>query len=178
MNPSPDITLVNEHDVIVGYEEKWKVHHEGLLHRAFSVLLFDRNGRLLLQRRALEKYHSGGLWTNTCCGHPNEGETIEAAAHRRLGEEMGFDCPFEFRYKFQYKASFDNGLTEHEIDYIFVGTYEGEVQPNPAEVMEYRWVSYAEVYDDYRRNPEAYTYWFGLILDQQPQGFFDTPPLS
>ena len=171
MIASPRITLVNEHDRIVGYEEKWKVHYDGLLHRAFSVLLFDSQGRLLLQRRALEKYHSGGLWTNTCCGHPNEGESIEAAAHRRLGEEMGFDCPFAFRYKFQYKATFENGLTEHEIDHIFVGTYEGDVVPNPEEVMDYRWVSYSELYADYTRNADLYTYWFGLILQQNPSGF-------
>src|SRR3954470_13284590 len=119
------VILVNEKDQAIGTMEKMEAHRKGVLHRAFSVFIFDRHGKMLLQQRAFHKYHSGGLWTNACCSHPLPGEDIESAAHRRLYEEMGFQTPLKKIFDFTYKADFRNGLTEYEFDHVFTGYYEG-----------------------------------------------------
>jgi len=160
------VVLVDEKGNEIGVAEKMHAHQNGLLHRAFSIFVFDADNRLLLQRRAKHKYHSGGLWANTCCSHPRPGEAVADAAHRRLREEMGFDCPLEEKFSFLYKKAFDNGLTEHEYDHVFVGFYSGEVAPNPAEVEAYRWCSVTDLKDDVARNQTSYVYWLRLILKQ------------
>jgi len=151
---------------ITGYEEKIEVHKKGLLHLAFSVLVFNTRGQLLLQKRADEKYHSPSLWTNTCCGHPNRGEEIGEAAERRLAEEMGFTCTLTHRFTFHYQAAFTNGLFENEIDHVFSGTYEGAVSPDPQEISDYRWVDMDDLQSDAEESPEKYTVWFKEILKQ------------
>jgi len=160
------VVLVDEQGDEVGVAEKMRAHREGLLHRAFSIFVFNAENEVLLQRRAKHKYHSGGLWANTCCSHPSPGEAIESAAHRRLGEEMGFDCPLEEKFSFLYKKAFDNGLTEHEFDHVFVGFYDGEVVPNPREVDSYKWCSWDEVQRDVRANPRDYVYWLRLLIER------------
>src|SRR5687768_14206462 len=137
----PPVILVNEQDEPVGTMEKLEAHQKGLLHRAFSVFVVNKNGEMLLQQRAQDKYHSGGLWTNTCCSHPLPGENVLDASHRRLMEEMGFDCPLREIFSFTYRAEFDNGLTEHEFDHVFFGEYDGEVIPDTAEVQATRYLS-------------------------------------
>jgi len=151
---------------ITGYEEKMEVHRKGLLHLAFSVLIFNSKGEILLQKRADEKYHSPALWTNTCCGHPNRGEEIREAAERRLEEEMGFHCSLTHRFTFHYRADFPNGLYENEIDHVYSGTYEGSISPDPEEVSDYRWVGMDELLSDAEASPEKYTVWFREILRQ------------
>jgi len=144
--------------------EKMEAHHKGLLHRAFSVFVINDAGEILLQRRALEKYHSAGLWTNACCSHPFPGETIAAAAHRRLQEEMGFDCELQEIFTFTYRAEFDNGLTEHEFDHVLLGTYNGNIHPNPAEVCDYHYLSSERINELMENEPTAYTIWFHRAL--------------
>ncbi|MFT5883973.1 MAG: isopentenyl-diphosphate delta-isomerase [Arcticibacterium sp.] len=161
-----NIALVNEADEIIGYDEKLKVHLLGLLHRAFSVLIFNRNGEMLIHQRAFGKYHSPGLWTNACCGHPNEGDTMQEAARRRLGEEMGFDCDLEYKFTFKYHAEFDNGLTEHEIDHVFYGEYNDVFVANPEEVADFKWMKVSEIREDIKTDPESYSVWFREILDR------------
>ncbi len=158
------ITLVNEKDEIIGYDEKIKVHREGLLHRAFSVLIFNKEGKMLIHQRALHKYHSPGLWTNACCGHPNKGEDNAAAAFRRLKEEMGFNSDLNYQFTFHYKADFSNGLTENEIDHVFFGEYNQEFKVNPEEVADYKWVDVEELKKDVLSDPQSYTVWFKEIL--------------
>jgi isopentenyl-diphosphate delta-isomerase len=167
-----EIILVNDADEATGSGQKLWVHQQGLLHRAFSVLVFNNNNELLIHQRALDKYHSGGLWTNTCCGHPNAGEEIKAAAERRLGEEMGFTTSLDFLYKFHYIAHFDNGLTENEIDHVFVGIYNETFEVNPTEVIAYKWVSVAEITEEAQRNPQDYTVWFRKILKSEAFNVF------
>jgi isopentenyl-diphosphate delta-isomerase len=159
------VILVNERDEVVGAEEKIKAHLEGSLHRAFSIFVFNASGRLLLQRRSSVKYHSKGLWTNTCCGHPRPGESIEDASHRRLREEMGFDCDVRESFKFIYRAHLDNNLIEHECDHILVGEFDGNPDPCKDEVDEWKWVELATLKLDMQMNPASYTYWFKLSLD-------------
>lgn len=158
------IPLVNEEDEIIGSGEKLDVHLKGLLHRAFSIVVYNEKGELLIHRRALGKYHSPGLWTNTCCSHPNVDEPMEAAVSRRLKEEMGFECHLTYQFKFLYKASFSNGLTEHELDHVYTGHFEGEVNINPNEVDSYKWVSKKALLKDVIQNPDSYTYWFKHLL--------------
>jgi len=157
------VILVNEHDEAIGTMEKLEAHQKGLLHRAISVFIFDSQGRLLLQQRAAHKYHSAGLWTNTCCSHPAPGESTLDAAHRRLEEEMGMCTPLTFAFTFRYRAAFDNGLIEHELDHVFVG-YTDEVPiPNSEEVAAYRWADRETIDRENSKHPEAYTAWFKLI---------------
>lgn len=156
------LVLVDQNDVEVGTGEKIPVHEQGTLHRAFSVFVFNGAGRLLLQRRLVTKYHSGGLWTNTCCGHPRPGEPIGEAARRRLHEEMGFDCALSPAFSFIYKAELDHGLTEHEYDHVFVGEFEGDPRPNPDEVDDWRWAGVDEVSDDVAASPGRYSVWFRI----------------
>ncbi len=160
-----DVILVDQNDVPVGTMEKLAAHQEGRLQRAFSVFAFDKSGRLLLQRRAPHKYHSSGLWTNTCCSHPAPGEETEAAAHRRLQEEMGFDCPLTPAGHLLYRVEFDNGLTEHEFDHIFIGSYDGEPVLNPEETDASRWATPEELRAELLEHPERFTYWFRLALE-------------
>lgn len=157
------VILVDEHDHPLGTMEKLEAHQKGLLHRAISVFIFDSDGRLLLQQRAAHKYHSAGLWTNTCCSHPAPGETALEAAHRRLEEEMGLRTPLTFAFTFCYRASFDNGLVENELDHVFIGHTDHSPTPNPAEVATYRWADRETIERENMENPEVYTAWFKLI---------------
>ena len=159
------VILVDENDQEIGKMEKQEAHEKGLLHRAFSVFVFNENKELLLQQRALTKYHSAGLWTNTCCSHPRIGETIEQAAHRRLMEEMGFDCDLSTKTSFIYKAAFENGLTEHEFDHVLVGSFNGEINFNPTEVKNFKWINLEELQIDLLQNNQNYTAWFKIIFD-------------
>ena len=161
-----EVILVDENDNEIGLMEKMEAHEKALLHRAFSVFVFNKKGELLLQQRAIHKYHSGGLWTNTCCSHPRKGEEVIQSAHRRLMEEMGFDCELELKHKFIYKAPFTNGLTEHELDYIFTGEFETSPNPNAEEVASYRWISMDDLQKEIIEHPENFTVWFRIILDQ------------
>ncbi len=159
------VVLVNEKDQEVGSMDKLEAHVRGILHRAFSILIFNSKGEMLIQKRAGSKYHSGGLWTNACCSHPLPGEQLETATRRRLLYEMGIDAPTSFAYKFIYKTQLDSNLTEHELDHVFVGTYDGEPNVNPDEVEDWRFVSLPDLRQDVAARPEQYTYWFRMILN-------------
>lgn len=161
-----NVLLVDEQDQVIGLMPKMEAHEKGVLHRAFSVFIYNARGELLLQQRAAHKYHSPRLWTNTCCSHQREGETNVAAGQRRLQEEMGFSVPLEDVLSFIYKTPFDNGLTEHELDHILVGHYDGEPTINPEEVMAYRWQAPAQVKADMERHPDQYTEWFKIIFNR------------
>lgn len=154
------VILVDGDDRAIGQMEKLAVHREGLLHRAFSVFVFDGDGRLLLQRRASGKYHSPGLWSNTCCGHPRPGEDTLAAARRRLVEEMGLRCELVPVHAFVYRADLGNGLWEHELDHVFVGTTRNAPQPHPDEVAEWRAMPRAALEAELAHAPGAFTVWF------------------
>ncbi len=156
------VILVNESDEPIGLMEKMEAHEKAVLHRAFSVFVFDDAGRMLLQRRAHSKYHSPGLWTNTCCSHQREGESSEVAAHRRLEEEMGFDCDLQEVFTFIYKAEFDNGLTEHELDHVLIGKWTGEPDFNKEEVSEWKYIALDELSADIKANADHYTVWFKI----------------
>lgn len=146
--------------------EKQEAHEKAILHRAFSVFVFNSQNELLLQQRSTHKYHSGGLWTNTCCSHPRAGETTLDAAHRRLKEEMGFDCDLTERFSFIYQTPFENGLCEHELDFVFTGIFDGTPDINPQEVQSYKWISMQKLNEEYTQNPEVFTSWFGIILKE------------
>lgn len=160
------VILVNESDEPIGEMEKMLAHEQGLLHRAFSVFIFNPKGEVMLQQRALNKYHSPGLWTNTCCSHPRPGETTEQAASRRLKEEMGFDCTLQHKFSFIYKVQFDNGLYEHELDHVYTGVYEGEPSLNPDEVNTFKWMKWEQLLVDVNTNASDYTFWLRQILEQ------------
>lgn len=160
-----ELILVDENDNEVGTMEKLAAHKQGKLHRCFSNFIFHSDGRLMLQKRAKSKYHSGGLWTNTCCGHPRPGEGTEAAAHRRLQEEMGFDCELKEIYTFIYKAELDNGISEHEFDHVFSGVTDQEPTLNPEEAEDWKWVEIDALKKDIAANPDHYTYWLRITLD-------------
>ena len=163
---SSRVVLVDEDDQVRGTADKLRAHTDGLLHRALSVFVFDSGGRLLLQRRAPEKYHSGGLWSNTCCSHPRPGESPRAAARRRLREEMGFSCAVTPLFPFTYRASVGDGLTEHEYDHVFGGVVdEVSVRPNPDEVADWAWVDAPALRADVVATPARYTAWFRRLLD-------------
>jgi isopentenyl-diphosphate delta-isomerase len=159
------VVLVDEQDQELGTGEKMAVHRSGQLHRAFSIFIVDAEGHLILQRRAAGKYHSAGLWSNTCCGHPRPGETILAAARRRLKEEMGFDCPLHPAFAFTYRAALDHGLTEHELDHVLTGSYEGTPRPNPEEVDEWRAAPMGRLVADLSAHPGHYSVWLKPALD-------------
>ncbi len=159
-----EVILVNEQDEEIGSMEKMEAHEKALLHRAFSVFLFDHNGNMLLQRRADSKYHSPSLWTNACCSHPMPGETVEQAALRRLQEELGFTTYIKKAFHFTYKASFDNGLTEHEFDHVLIGFYEGEMQLNKDEVSEVCYKSMQQIKKAIAQQSHEYTAWFKIAF--------------
>lgn len=160
------LILVDPSDTPVGTCGKMQAHQKGLLHRAFSSFIFDTRGRLLLQRRAVSKYHSAGLWSNTCCGHPRPGEATTNAARRRLDEEMGFDCELRRVGTFFYREPFSNGLIEHEFVHLHVGRFNGSIFPDPAEVGAWKWIEISELLAWIGSDPEAFTVWFRkMILD-------------
>ncbi len=161
-----EVILVNEADEEVGTMEKMEAHQKALLHRAFSVFLFNSTGEMLLQQRAMCKYHSGGLWTNACCSHPRPGESVESAASRRTREELGIEPDISKAFSFTYRADFDNGLTEHEFDHVFVGRYDGDLFPDPGEVSDTRYLSMEEIRHDLTDNPSKYTEWFKIAFRQ------------
>jgi isopentenyl-diphosphate Delta-isomerase len=158
------VILVNEKDEPIGFMDKMEVHRQAKLHRAFSIFIFNEEGQMLLQQRAQHKYHSAGLWTNTCCSHPAPGEETISAAHRRLQEEMGFDAPLIKIFDFTYKAGFDNGLTEHEFDHVFLGIYSGNINPDKNEVQDYGYRSMEEIRNALNDDPESYTAWFHIAF--------------
>ncbi len=166
-----EIILVDESDREIGYAEKLEAHRAGgRLHRAFSIVLFRADGRMLLQQRAAAKYHFGGLWTNACCGHPRRGEGLEDAARRRLREELGVESELRRVFSFRYTATdAGSGLTERELDHVLVGTLEGETRPDPDEIDAVRWVDCAELARDVAERPERYTPWFALLLARLPE---------
>lgn len=166
--PTPDgteqVVLVDGSGRDLGVVEKGEAHRAGLLHRAFSVFVFNREGDLLLQQRAPGKYHSAGLWSNTCCGHPRPGEEVRMAAARRLFEEMGIRCPLHGAFHFTYRAELAGGMVEHEIDHVFVGRADGAVDADPVEVMATRWIARADLAAELRAGPEAFTAWLPLCV--------------
>ena len=158
------VILVDENDVSVGTMEKMEAHKKALLHRAFSVFIFNAGGEMLLQQRSPSKYHSGGLWTNSCCSHPRPGEEISEAASRRLREEMGFGTPIKKVFDFIYKTDFSNGLTEYEFDHVFVGTYNGIIAPDDKEVSSYAYRPMYEIGLLLKNEPELFTVWFRIAF--------------
>lgn len=159
-----EVQLVDNQDNPIGVMEKILAHQKGELHRALSVLILNSNNELLLQRRALGKYHSPGLWTNTCCSHPYPGEDSFEAAKRRLQEEMGMSADLNFVFKFQYKCDFDNGLIEHELDHVFIGVTDDTPHINTDEAMAFSWVSIENLEESMKKNPNDYTFWFKIII--------------
>jgi len=160
------LILVDENDREVGEAEKMEAHKAGKLHRSFSIFIFNSQGEMLLQRRAAGKYHSGGLWTNACCGHPRPGEGIMQAARRRLKEEMGFDCELVEIFQFTYRVKLDHDLLEYELDHAFAGTYDGKVSPDPNEASDFAWVERSALLEDVKVHPDSYTKWFKITLER------------
>ena len=160
------VILVNEKAKPIGLMGKMEAHEKGLLHRAFSVFIFNSKQEVLLQQRAACKYHSPNLWTNTCCSHPRAGETNQQAGERRLQEEMGLQVPLQEVFSFIYKAPFDNGLTEHEYDHVLIGYSDAQPQINPEEVASWKWLSLEAIKEDILQAPERYTAWFKIIFEE------------
>jgi isopentenyl-diphosphate delta-isomerase len=160
------VILVDEADRETGTMEKIEAHAKGMLHRAFSILLFNSKGEILIQKRAHTKYHSAGLWTNTCCSHPAPGELMKDATRRKLMQEMGIDEPSDFAFKFMYRTELENNLVEHELDHVFLGKFDGQPAINVKEVEAYRWVSLDALRKEIEMSPENFTYWFKLIMSR------------
>jgi isopentenyl-diphosphate delta-isomerase len=160
------VILVDEKDNQLGLMPKMEAHEKAVLHRAFSVFIFNGKGELMLQQRAAHKYHSPLLWTNTCCSHQRDGETNIEAGERRLVEEMGFKTNLKEIFSFVYKAPFDNGLTEHELDHVMVGYFDGLPEINPEEVASFKWMSLEAVNADIKLHPNLYTAWFKIIFKE------------
>ncbi|MCW4451023.1 MULTISPECIES: isopentenyl-diphosphate Delta-isomerase [Chryseobacterium group] len=163
------VVLVSEKDEILGVMDKMQAHENGILHRAFSVFLFNDKGEMLLQKRAADKYHSPNQWTNAVCSHPRMGETYMEAAQRRLKEELGIETPITYRFNFLYKADVGQNLWEHELDHVFTGNFEGEFKLNEEEVSEVRYISIDELDKEMSANPENFTEWFKIILKEYKQ---------
>ncbi|MDD2996269.1 MAG: isopentenyl-diphosphate Delta-isomerase [Paludibacter sp.] len=161
-----DVILVDEFDQPIGTMEKMEAHVKAALHRAISVFIFNSKGEWLLQRRAIEKYHSRGLWTNTSCTHPAPGETSLEAAHRRLHEEMGLKAELREVFSFKYIQELENNLTEHEYDHVFVGYSDELPVPNPDEVMDYKYISYQDLLQEVAESPKKFTAWFKMIYER------------
>ncbi|RYD79563.1 MAG: isopentenyl-diphosphate Delta-isomerase [Sphingobacteriales bacterium] len=164
MAATHEVILVNEHDEEIGTMEKMEAHQKAVLHRAFSVFIFNSRGEMLLQQRAGHKYHSAGLWTNACCSHPAPGEATIDAANRRLIEELGFTTPLNKLFSFTYKSQFDNGLTEHEYDHVYSGTYDGKIRPNPDEVKDYCFKKLEDIEESLASHPARFTSWFHIAF--------------
>ncbi|WP_348822849.1 isopentenyl-diphosphate Delta-isomerase [Flavobacterium aestuarii] len=160
------VILVNELDEQIGLMPKLEAHEKAILHRAFSVFVLNDKSEIMLQQRAHQKYHSPLLWTNTCCSHQREGETNIQAGNRRLYEEMGFNTELKELFHFIYKAPFDNGLTEHELDHVMIGYYNGEPEINKDEVEAWKWMKIDDIQNDMMENPKDYTVWFKIIFDE------------
>lgn len=169
---SEQVVLVNEQDIEVGTMEKMAAHRSGALHRAVSIFIFSSSNELLLQQRAEVKYHSGLLWTNTCCGHPMPGESPADAAERRLYEEMGIRCLLQPVFSFLYTANVGNGLTEHEFDHVFVGRYDAAPEPAPWEVAAWKYVSRSELQQGLEREPNSFTPWFRICMADRGDQLF------
>lgn len=167
-----EVLLVNKKDEVLGTMEKLEAHKKGLLHRAFSVIIFNDAGQMLLHKRASEKYHCGGLWTNTCCSHPRLGEDVLSAGKRRLMEEMGFITELEHVGSFIYKVKFDNGLFEHELDHLLIGKFSSVPNPNKQEVEEWKFMDIDEVYKSIKLHPEQFTFWFKSIMLEHDEKIF------
>ncbi|WP_288955665.1 isopentenyl-diphosphate Delta-isomerase [uncultured Polaribacter sp.] len=167
------VVLVDEKDNAIGLMPKMEAHEKAVLHRAFSVFIFNSKGELMLQQRAAHKYHSPLLWTNTCCSHQRDGECNIEAGKRRLQEEMGFVTEIKEVFSFIYKAPFDNGLTEHELDHVMVGYYDEKPEINKDEVQDYKWMTLADVKSDIEKNPQRYTEWFKIIFDKSYEKLVD-----
>ncbi|UAM99825.1 isopentenyl-diphosphate Delta-isomerase [Polaribacter litorisediminis] len=163
------VVLVDEKNNQIGLMPKMEAHEKALLHRAFSVFIFNKKGELMLQQRAASKYHSPLLWTNTCCSHQRDGESNLAAGKRRLQEEMGFTTPLKEVFSFVYKAPFDNGLTEHEFDHVLIGYFDDEPHINKEEAEAYKWMLLEDVKNDIEAHPSNYTEWFKIIFKESYQ---------
>ena len=163
------VVLVSEKDEILGVMDKMQAHENGILHRAFSVFLFNDKGEMLLQKRAAGKYHSPNQWTNAVCSHPRLDETYLEAAERRLKEELGIETPITYRFNFLYKADVGQNLWEHELDHVFTGNFEGEFKLNEDEVSEVRYISIDDLDKEMSENPESFTEWFKIILKEYKQ---------
>jgi isopentenyl-diphosphate delta-isomerase len=161
------VILVNEHDQQIGTMDKMEAHRKGVLHRAFSVMIENSKGEILIQKRAKAKYHSGGLWSNACCSHPKPGEKTEDAAARRLREELGIELKPVFSYKFIYEVAFSNQLIEHEMDHVFVATFDGIPKINKEEVEDWKFVDHRQLLNQIEQNPDQYTHWFKSILTEK-----------
>ena len=159
------VILVDKNDNQIGFMPKLEAHQKGVLHRAFSIFIFNNKYELLLQKRASSKYHSGGLWTNTCCSHPREDEDILDAANRRLIEEMGIETSLRKVYEFTYKAELDNDLTEHEFDHVFYGVYNEDPEINPDEADDFKWIDMDSLHEDIKKNGNIYTVWFKIAFE-------------
>jgi len=159
------VILVDANNEQVGTMEKMEAHQKGLLHRAFSIFIFNSDGKMLLHERAHDKYHCGGMWTNAVCSHPRPGESQSHALRRKMKQEMGFFTQVEKAFDYTYRAELENGLVEYEYDEVFIGTYDGELSPNPDEVNDYRFVSIAEINEEIRLNEELFTPWFKLLIE-------------
>jgi len=159
---SQQVILVDEHDNTVGVMDKMEAHKKGLIHRAFSIFIFNSRGEMLLQQRAFNKYHSAGLWSNSCCSHPYPGEEVGEAAKRRLNEELGFETSLEKIFDFIYHVSFENGLVENEFDHVFAGYFDGAIKKNPEEVNDYAFRSMGQIREELTNKPENYTEWFKI----------------
>ena len=158
------VILVDQSDCQIGVMEKIEAHRQGILHRAFSIFIINNESELLLQQRAINKYHSGGLWTNTCCSHPKPGDSTDQAAKLRLQEEMGIACDLNPVFQFNYKAKLDNGLTEHEIDHVYLGKFNGVPVVNEHEVSDWKYASIPAIQKDLENNPRVYTSWFKIAF--------------
>ncbi len=165
------VVLVDSTDKELGIMEKMQAHQQGVLHRAFSVFIMNDNKELLLQKRASSKYHSPGLWTNTCCSHPQQGEAVLDAGQERLHQEMGFTVPLTALFSFIYQAQFDNNLIEHELDHVLLGNYNEAPVINSSEVDDYKWMGLPELHTDIKANPQMYTVWFKIVFEQFLQSY-------
>ena len=167
MMTEEQVVLVNPDDSSAGLMGKTEAHEKGLLHRAISILIFNSQGEMLLQQRAMSKYHWAGIWSNACCTHPRENETYQQAAERRLVEELGFETPLNEQFHFIYKAKDEqSGLTEHELDHVFTGTFDGDFEFNPEEVQAVRWAAPKVLLEEVAAEPEKFSFWIKIILDE------------
>ena len=170
------VILVNKNDQPLGAMEKMEAHEKGVLHRAFSIFIFNSENKLLLQKRADDKYHSAGKWSNTVCSHPRTREKTAEAAHRRMLEEMGFDCEFEEAFSFLYKANVGEGLIEHELDHVFIGKSDKQPDPDPEEISEYKYVDFGWLLEDMQQNENNYTVWFRIAI-KEVKKYLDSHPV-